>query len=67
MDRTNPKYVLRNSLAQTAIERAQAGDFSEVDRLRALLDDPFAEQPEHEASAAPPPAWGRHLVVSCSS
>ena len=67
MDRVNPKYVLRNYLAQTAIERAQAGDFSEVDRLRALLEDPFSEQPEHEASAEPPPTWGRHLVVSCSS
>ena len=67
MDRVNPKYVLRNYLAHTAIERAQAGDFSEVDRLRALLEDPFAEHPKHEASAAPPPAWGRHLAVSCSS
>ncbi|MGZ3458524.1 MAG: protein adenylyltransferase SelO [Archangium sp.] len=67
MDRVNPKYVLRNYLAQTAIERAQAGDFSEVDRLRALLEDPFSEHPEHEASAEPPPTWGRHLVVSCSS
>ncbi|MFL5352900.1 protein adenylyltransferase SelO [Archangium sp.] len=67
MDRVNPKYVLRNHLAQTAIERAQAGDFREVDRLRALLEDPFSEHPEHEASAQPPPSWGRHLVVSCSS
>lgn len=67
MDRVNPKYVLRNYLAQTAIERAQAGDFREVDRLRALLEDPFSEHPEHEASAQPPPSWGRHLVVSCSS
>jgi serine/tyrosine/threonine adenylyltransferase len=67
MDRVNPKYVLRNYLAQTAIERAQAGDFSEVDRLRALLEDPFSEQPRHEASAEPPPTWGRHLLVSCSS
>lgn len=67
MDRVNPKYVLRNYLAQTAIERAQAGDFREVDRLRALLENPFSEHPEHEASAQPPPSWGRHLVVSCSS
>ncbi|PTL85008.1 hypothetical protein DAT35_08175 [Vitiosangium sp. GDMCC 1.1324] len=38
-----------------------------MDRLRALLEDPFSEHPEHEASAQPPPTWGRHLVVSCSS
>jgi uncharacterized protein YdiU (UPF0061 family) len=67
MDGVNPKYVLRNYLAQTAITRAQEGDFREVDRLRQVLARPFDEQPEQEASAAPPPAWGRHLAVSCSS
>lgn len=67
MDRVNPKYVLRNYLAQTAITRAQEGDFGEVERLLAVLSRPFEEQPEHEASAAPPPAWGKHLAVSCSS
>jgi len=67
MDRANPKYVLRNYLAQAAISRAQEGDFSEVDRLLAVLSRPFEEQPEHEALAAPPPAWGKHLAVSCSS
>ncbi len=67
MDRVNPKYVLRNYLAQTAITRAQEGDFREVDRLLAVLSRPFDEQPEHEASAAPPPTWGKHLPVSCSS
>ncbi|MDY7232208.1 protein adenylyltransferase SelO [Hyalangium rubrum] len=67
MDRANPKYVLRNYLAQTALLRAQEGDFSEVDRLRAVLSRPFEEQPEHEAYAAAPPSWGRHLAVSCSS
>jgi uncharacterized protein YdiU (UPF0061 family) len=67
MDRVNPKYVLRNYLAQTVISRAQAGDFSELDRLLAVLAHPFDEQPEHEALAAPSPAWGKHLAVSCSS
>jgi uncharacterized protein YdiU (UPF0061 family) len=67
MDQANPKYVLRNYLAQTAISRAQSGDFSEVDRLLAVLSHPFDEQPEHEALAAPSPAWGKHLAVSCSS
>ena len=67
MQRTNPKYVLRNYLAQTAIEAAQRKDFSEVRRLLAVLRRPFDEQPEHETYAAPPPEWGRHLVVSCSS
>lgn len=67
MDATNPKFVLRNYLAQTAIEAAQRKDFSEVRRLLAVLRHPFDEQPEHDAYAAPPPDWGRHLIVSCSS
>ena len=67
MNRVNPKFVLRNHLAQTAIERAQGGDFSEVVRLFTLLQRPFDEQPEHEASAGFPPAWAQQLEVSCSS
>jgi len=67
MDRVNPAYVLRNYLAQQAIEKAQEKDFSEVDRLLELLADPFTERPGFERYAAPPPAWGRHLAVSCSS
>jgi uncharacterized protein YdiU (UPF0061 family) len=67
MNRVNPKYILRNYLAQTAIERARQKDYSEIDRLRHLLADPFAEQPDMEAYAAPPPDWGRQILVSCSS
>ena len=67
MDRVNPKYVLRNYLAQKAIEMAQQKDFSEVDRLLVLLQRPYAEQSGMEAYAAPPPNWGKHLSVSCSS
>jgi uncharacterized protein YdiU (UPF0061 family) len=67
MDRVNPRYVLRNYLAQKAIARAQQGDFSEVDQLLTVLSRPFDEQPGHEAYAAAPPAWGKHLSISCSS
>lgn len=65
--RHNPKYVLRNHLAQIAIEKAQAGDFSEVQKLHQLLRRPFDEQPEHEAYAALPPDWAKQLEISCSS
>ena len=67
MNRVNPKYVLRNYLAQTAIEKAQQKDFSEIDRLLTLLHNPYSDQPGMEAYAAPPPNWGKHLAVSCSS
>ncbi len=67
MNRVNPKYILRNYLAQTAIEQARQKDYSEIDRLRQLLADPFAEQPEMDAYAAPPPDWGLQILVSCSS
>ncbi len=67
MNRVNPKYVLRNYLAQVAIEKAQQKDFSEIDRLFTLLKNPYSEQPGMDAYAAPPPNWGKHVAVSCSS
>jgi uncharacterized protein YdiU (UPF0061 family) len=67
MNRVNPKFVLRNHLAETAIQRAKEKDFSEVERLAAVLRRPFDEQPEYEAYAALPPDWAGTLKVSCSS
>jgi protein adenylyltransferase len=67
MNRVNPKYVLRNYLAQVAIEKAQQKDFSEIDRLLTLLQHPYVDQPGMDGYAAPPPNWGKHLAVSCSS
>ena len=67
MHKINPKYILRNYLAQVAIEKAQGGDFSEVGRLLAVLEKPFDEQEDKESYAALPPDWASHLEVSCSS
>ena len=67
MDRINPKYVLRNYLAQVAIDKAQQKDYSEIERLLAVLARPFDDQPEHERYAALPPDWASGLEVSCSS
>lgn len=67
MRRVNPKYILRNYLAQIAIEQAEQGDFSEVERLAALLRAPFDEQPEMEKYANLPPDWGMKMEISCSS
>jgi len=67
MHAVNPKYVLRNYLAQRAIEKAQQKDFSETAALLRVLAKPFDEQPEHERYAALPPDWANDLEVSCSS
>jgi uncharacterized protein YdiU (UPF0061 family) len=67
MRQVNPKFVLRNHLAEQAIRRAQEGDFSETQRLLKVLQRPFDEQPEHEADAGFPPDWARQIEVSCSS
>ena len=63
----NPLYVLRNYLAQKAIERAQEGDFSEVQTLFDVLRSPFTFQHGKDAYAAQPPAWATTIEVSCSS
>jgi uncharacterized protein YdiU (UPF0061 family) len=67
MNRANPKYVLRNHLAQRAIELAAGGDFGEVRALHQLLRRPYDEQPELARYAALPPDWAQHIEVSCSS
>ena len=67
MNRVNPKFVVRNHLAEQAIRRAQEGDFSETEQLLKVLQRPFDEQPEHEADAGFAPDWAQHLEVSCSS
>ncbi|CAM3076002.1 MULTISPECIES: protein adenylyltransferase SelO [Vibrio] len=67
MRQVNPKYILRNYLAQIAIDRAEEGDFSELERLAELLKTPFDEQPHNEHYAKLPPEWGKTLEISCSS
>lgn len=67
MRRSNPKFVLRNYLAQQAIEAAQQQDFSETDRLLELLGAPGEEWPGFESYAAESPDWAKELTVSCSS
>jgi uncharacterized protein YdiU (UPF0061 family) len=67
MKRVNPKFVLRNHLAEGAIERARSGDFGEVERLLQVLTRPYDEQAEHEADAGFPPDWASQIQISCSS
>jgi uncharacterized protein YdiU (UPF0061 family) len=67
MRQVNPKYILRNYLAQQAIEQAEAGDYREIERLLELLHNPYDDQPQFESYAATAPEWSKSLSVSCSS
>src|SRR5688572_22204667 len=67
MRRANPKYVLRNWVAQEAIAAAQRGEFGLIDSLRRLLAAPYDEHPGWERYADPPTPAAREIEVSCSS
>ena len=68
MNKSNPKFILRNHLLQTAIQKADlANDFLEVNKLLKIMEKPFDEQRKNESYANLPPAWAREVRISCSS
>ena len=71
MNKINPKYVLRNYMAQLAIDKADKGDTSLLEEMYLLLKEPYSEQPKFEHWFAKRPEWARHKVgcsmLSCSS
>jgi len=71
MLKVNPKYVLRNYLSQTAIEKADDGNMAYFERLFGVLRRPFDEQTEHNDLAAKRPEWAKNkagsATLSCSS
>ena len=71
MNKVNPKYVLRNYMAQLAIDKADKGDTSLLEEMYLLLKEPYSEQPKFEHWFAKRPEWARHKVgcsmLSCSS
>lgn len=65
MKAVNPAMVLRNYLAQRAIDAAEQGDAGEMQRLNDALRQPFADRDDEYSRR--PPDWGKRLEVSCSS
>ncbi|MDV5140076.1 protein adenylyltransferase SelO [Chimaeribacter arupi] len=67
MKAVNPRIILRNYLAQQAIDGAEKDDISTLTRLHQALRDPYSDDPAFDDFAALPPDWGKHLEISCSS
>ncbi|ABZ78523.1 protein of unknown function UPF0061 [Shewanella halifaxensis HAW-EB4] len=66
-NRANPKYILRNYLAQEAIIGVEEGNLAPLQQLQQVLQNPFDEQLEFDDLAKRPPDWGQGLIMSCSS
>ncbi|HRO72449.1 MAG TPA: protein adenylyltransferase SelO family protein, partial [Saprospiraceae bacterium] len=71
MSKVNPKYVLRNYMAQLAIEAAESGDYSLIHEIYTMLKHPYDEQHEFHYWFAKRPEWAMNKVgcsmLSCSS
>ena len=67
MKQINPKFILRNYMAQEAIELAEKSDFSKLENLIEIISNPFKEQERYQEYAKRSPAWAKNLEISCSS
>ena len=67
MNQVNPKFILRNYMAQEAIEAAEVNDSSKLETLMIVITQPYEELIEHEKLSNKSPIWAKDLEISCSS
>ncbi len=67
MRKINPKYVLKNYMLQEAIELAQNGDFTLVNDLLKIAQNPYDDHKKFERYAQKTPDDLSNLTCSCSS
>ena len=67
MNENNPKYVLRNYMAQEVIEAAESSDFSALETLIEVITSPYDELEQYKHFANRSPDWAKNLEISCSS
>ena len=67
MKKTNPKYVIKNYMLQEAIEKAHEGDYSLVNVLLDIAQNPFDEHEKWERFSQVTPEKFSNLKLSCSS
>ena len=67
MNANNPKYILRNYMAQEVIEAAESSDFSALETVIEVITSPYDELEQYKHFANRSPDWAKNLEISCSS
>ena len=67
MNQMNPKFILRNYMAQEAIDAAENYDYSKLETIITVITNPFKELQKYQNFANKSPAWAKNLEISCSS
>ena len=69
MNDVNPGFILRNYLLEECIKKAEGGDYSEIDKLLEVIQDPFMQKEEKLKNeyCVKAPSFGTKICVSCSS
>ena len=67
MNNTNPKFILRNYMAQEVIEAAEESNYLELETLIKIITNPFEEHKDFQSFAERSPEWAKDIEISCSS